>query len=131
MTHLGLFRRRKLLDVWDDRRIKPGQDWREEIQKALNAARVAALLISANFLDSDFIFHEEIPALLQKRREEGLKLIPIIVKPCAWKAEPWLSSTQAVPKDGTPLMKGAEYEIEEKLAEIAEAIASAVLDGPI
>ncbi len=69
--------------------------------------------------------------MLQKRREEGLKVIPVIAKPCAWKSLPWLSSMQVIPKDGTPLMKGAEYEIEEKLAEIAEAIASVILNAPV
>ncbi len=123
MVHLGIFKRQKLLDVWEDRRIKPGEDWAWEIRKALSRAGVAVLLISANFLDSDFIFREEIPTLIEKQRKDGLKVIPVIVKPCAWKAVPWLSSMQVVPKDGAPLMKGTEYEIEENFARIADEIA--------
>ncbi len=52
-----------------------------------------------------------------------MEVIPVIVKPCAWKALPWLSSMQVIPKDGAPLMKGTEYEIEENFAGIAEDIA--------
>ncbi len=124
MSHLSIFKQQKLLEVWEDRRINPGEDWAWEIRKALSRAKVAVLLISANFLDSNSILHEEVPALLEKRRKEGLEVIPIIVKPCAWRAAPWLSSMQALPKDGEPLMKGTEYEIEQKFAEIAELIAS-------
>ncbi len=126
MSHLSIFKQEKLLDIWEDRRIKPGEDWAWEIRKALSRAGVAVLLISANFLDSNFIQREEVPALLEKRRKEGLVVIPVIVKPCAWRATPWLSSMQVIPKDGAPLMKGTEYEIEEKLAQIAEQIASVI-----
>ncbi len=126
MTHLDVFQQQNQLEVWDDRRITPGEDWFNEIQKALADAKVAVLLISANFLGSSFIREKEIPTLLEKRRRDGLKVIPVIVKPCAWEAAPWLASMQAVPEDGTPLMKGTEYEIEEKFAEIARRIASII-----
>ena len=91
-----------LLDLWDDRRIGTGEDWRAEIAEAMGRANVAILLISADFLTSQFILGEEVPRLLQRRDAEGLRVFPVIVRPCAWKTVPWLSRMQVRPKDGRP-----------------------------
>src|SRR5262245_18665540 len=60
------------------------------IQEAMNAAGVAILLISANSLTSDFILREEISRLLERRASEGLRIFPVIIKPCDWEAVGWL-----------------------------------------
>lgn len=52
------------IDVWDDTRIRVGDDWQGEIESALNKAKVAVLLISADFLASEFIKNNEIPNIL-------------------------------------------------------------------
>ena len=69
------------LDVWDDRRIRAGDDWYDEIKKAINDADAAVLMISADFLTSDFILKEEVPVLLQRRSKEGMNVFPLIVRP--------------------------------------------------
>ena len=84
VTHLGVLQRQGLLDLWDDRRIGAGADWRREIRQAMDRACVAVLLVSADFLTSEFILGEEVPRLLQRRDEEGLRVFPVIVRPCAW-----------------------------------------------
>ena len=53
-----------LIDTWVDTKLRSGQLWREEIEKALNAAKAAILLISASFWASDFIAKYELPTLL-------------------------------------------------------------------
>jgi tetratricopeptide (TPR) repeat protein len=126
VTHLGVLQREGLLDVWDDRRIETGTDWYPEIEAAMAAAGVAILLISANFLTSPFILDEEVPRLLERRGKEGLRIFPIIVKPCAWQQVKWLARMQARPKSGKPLSGGSDYEIDATLAAIAEEIASIV-----
>ncbi len=55
------------VEAWDDRRIKAGEDWYVEIQKALKHADAAVLLVSADFLTSGFILTEEVPTLLKQR----------------------------------------------------------------
>ena len=119
VTQLGVLE----LDVWDDRRIAGGDDWFREIEQAIGRAGVAILLISAEFLTSTFILREEVPRLLERRQKEGLRVIPLIVRPCAWKKVKWLSSIQARPKDGQALSRGSKPQYEQHLADLAEEVA--------
>lgn len=83
-THLMPFERNKKLKFWVDERINIGDQWRCEIEKALNEALVAILLVSADFLASDFILNNELPPLLEACEREGVRIIPVILKPCAF-----------------------------------------------
>jgi hypothetical protein len=62
----GIYRQK--LEVWSDENIKPGDDWENKIISAIASSRVALLLVSRNFLRSDFIVQKELPAIL--RRDE-------------------------------------------------------------
>jgi GTPase SAR1 family protein len=101
-------KRRGIIDTWQDRLIRPGDDWYEEIQSAMNNADIALLLISADFIESRFINEEEVPRLLERRKAEGMRVIPIIVRPCMWTSEPFFRGLQALPKNGKPVITFAE-----------------------
>ena len=116
---LGVLVEQKLIDTWDDRRIDVGDDWKPEIEQALQRANAAVLMISANFLTSKFILGNEVPRLLKRRDEEGLSVIPVIVKPCAWQTVPWLAKLQCLPIDGRVLSAGDDNQIEHDLADLA------------
>ena len=88
-------------------------------RRPMDEARVAVLLISADFLDSDFILETEVPRLLQHRAKDGLRIIPLIVRPCAWQAFDWLASIESRPRNGRALSKGRKAKVEEDLAELA------------
>src|SRR6187455_1505224 len=77
-VHLRPLARRTALDIWEDSRISPGQEWREEIAKALARARVAILIVSADFLASEFVVSNELPPLLHRAAQGGLLVLPLI-----------------------------------------------------
>jgi tetratricopeptide (TPR) repeat protein len=126
VSHLGVLKMENIIDVWDDRRIEAGDDWHAEIDNAIITASIAILIISANFLTSKFIIDEEVKKLLERRVKEGVRVIPVIAKPCAWTQVKWLSSIQARPKDGKPLSAGSEHQIDVDLAKLANEIAGIV-----
>jgi hypothetical protein len=116
----------ELLGLWSDDRIGGGDDWQAEIEEAMNAASVAILLVSANFLTSEFILGREVPELLRRREAEGLRVIPVIAKPCAWREVAWLRSMNCRPRDGRPVWREAGIHADEELARIAEEVARSV-----
>jgi hypothetical protein len=78
-THLKPLERRGQLELWDDTRIQAGDKWRHEIREAIESCRVAILLISADFMASDFIHTNELPPLLNGARRRGVRIFSIIV----------------------------------------------------
>ena len=126
LTHLRVLQKRGIIDLWDDHRIRPGHNWYVAIKKALDSASVALLLVSADFLASEFLLNEEIPNLLSRRKNEGLHVIPVIVRPCVWREVEWLARMQVLPKDGGFLSNGDKNQIDSALAEIATEVAKAV-----
>jgi internalin A len=113
-----------LIDVWDDTRIQPGQDWREEIQKALDDARLAILLVSQDFLTSEFISNDELPKLLDSAKNKGVEILWIAVSSCTVDDTP-IARYQAVHKE-PPLDLLSDPEKKEKLLRIYEKIKSVV-----
>jgi len=111
---------------WDDTMIKPGADWRSEIEHALASAKVAVLLVSADFLASDFIANDELPKLLKAAEDEGAKIIPLILSPSRFTRIPSLARFQAVNPPDRPLAGLSRSRREEVLAQAAEAIENAL-----
>jgi hypothetical protein len=126
VTHLGVLQQEGLLDLWDDRRIGAGGNWYQKIQEAIAKARVAVLLVSADFLTSNFILSEEVPRLLELQDKEGLRIYPVIIRPCAWKRVKWLARMNLRPNDGRPISSGDEHQVDADLAAIADEVAAII-----
>jgi tetratricopeptide (TPR) repeat protein len=120
--HLKVLERHGSLSFWDDRQIAAGQEWRAEIKSALDSADAAILLISTDFLGSNFINDEEVPAILQRRISDGMKVFPLVVRSCLWQKVPWLEPLQARPIDGKPLGRFRGDDIDRILAELVSEI---------
>jgi hypothetical protein len=126
VTHLGVLQQESILDLWDDRRIGAGGNWYQKIQEAIAKAKVAVILVSADFLTSNFILSEEVPHLLERRDKEGLRIFPVIIRPCAWKRVKWLARMNLRPKGDKSISSGAEHQIDADLAAIAEEVAAII-----
>ncbi|AUX46755.1 uncharacterized protein SOCE26_082640 [Sorangium cellulosum] len=122
VQHLRVIEKQGLLEVWDDERIDAGENWRHEIAREIERARVAVLLVSADFLASDFVLAEEVPRLLRGRQSFGLRVLPVLVSPCLWQAVPWLAEMKLLPYDGRPLSAGAGHSADANLAAISGEI---------
>jgi hypothetical protein len=107
---------------WDDRKIKPGNKWRDEIRMAIDAASVAILMISADYLASEFVTTNEIPPLLKAAEERGCQILPIILGPCRFLRTPSLAEFQAVNSASRPLNAMKAHQSEAVFAQMAETI---------
>lgn len=96
LVHLKPLEREGLIDLWVDTRLRAGDRWKKEIEKALLRATVAVLLVSADFLASDFITDNELPPILRNAEEQGTRIIPLIVKPCRFTRDKNLRHFQAI-----------------------------------
>jgi formylglycine-generating enzyme required for sulfatase activity/tetratricopeptide (TPR) repeat protein len=113
------------LSLWDDSRIQPDDKWREEIETALAAAKVALLLVSSDFLASEFVTNSELPQLLTAAEEEGLRILWVPVRPSLVRRTP-IYAYQGVLDPGRSLAQMNSVEQEEALVEIALAIEKAL-----
>ena len=121
-VHLKPLERLGLIELWDDSRIKAGEKWKETIEAALERASVALLVISADFLASDFIVGNELPPLLRAAEERGTTVMPIIAKPSRFTRDPHLSIFQAINDPAAPLISATVADQEAVYAKIAERV---------
>lgn len=127
--HIAVLERRGLVDVWSDTRIAVGDDWEREIENALTAAKVAVLLVSPAFLASDYIWKHEMPRVVA-HSAQGMDVLPLIVRPCAWRLEEALVRLQARPSEGRPLSLGGDSQIDSDLSALVYELAARVGRSP-
>jgi hypothetical protein len=88
MVHLLPFNRDRKIHIWTDTMIPPGAMWPKAIEEAINSAKVAIFLVSADYLASDFIGRKELPLLLAAAKQERASIIPVVIKPCLYNHSP-------------------------------------------
>jgi hypothetical protein len=84
---------------WCDRQLNAGDLWNGEIEAQLQAADVALVLVSQAFLNSSYC-SKEAGVFIERRRIDGLRIVPVILSACDWERQPWLKETQVLPRDG-------------------------------
>ena len=87
--HLKLFQRQGLLASWCDRQIDAGSDWQHAIDEHLETASLILLLISPDFLASDYCYELEMQRALERQQAGQARVIPIILRPCDWQRTPF------------------------------------------
>lgn len=98
-THLALMRRQGLIEAWHDRRINAGDEVDETISNQLNTADIILLLISADFISSNYCYSREMTRALERHEAGDARVIPVILRPCDWHTAPF-GKLLAAPKDG-------------------------------
>jgi hypothetical protein len=97
-THLSNLKRQGLIASWHDRDIPAGSEWAGDIDENLEKADVILLLVSANFIASNYCFEKEMKRALERHEAKQAVVIPIILKPCDWTGVPF-GKLQGLPKD--------------------------------
>jgi hypothetical protein len=113
--------RNSTISVWDDTKIKAGARWKEEIEPALGAAKVAVLLVSPNFLKSDFIAKHELPPILNAAAKDGLLIFWLLVSDCLYE-ETEIKDYQAAHDISKPLDSLTPAERNAVLADVCRRI---------
>jgi len=117
------------LKLWDDFQIPPGAKWKEEIEKALSSAKVALLLVSDEFLASEFVTNSELPPLLEAARQEGLRILWVCLSPCFVEFTP-INDYQAVVPPSPVLEAMSPVEQQVALKRIALSVREALVTPP-
>lgn len=109
-------------ETWDDTKIKSGEKWKIEIEKALKECKIAILLISTDFLASDFIQNDELPPLLKKAEEDGTVILPLIVGYSRFTKSKNLKDFQAVNDPNNPLISCSKAEVQKILVKLTDDV---------
>jgi internalin A len=103
-THLKLLQRQGLIETWHDRKIEAGEEWKRKIDENLERADIILLLISADFMASDYCYEIEMKRALERHDQGEARVIPIILREVNWLRAPF-AGLQALPKDGLAVTK--------------------------
>jgi TIR domain len=127
-VHLRPLMRLGRIELWVDTEMKAGDEWRDEIEQAVESCSVAVLLVSADFLASDFIYRNELPPLLNAAKRRRVRILPVIASSCSFQHSE-LARFQAVNSPSKPLDLMSKGEQENALAELSEAVRQALLSS--
>ena len=117
--HLAILKRQGLICDWHDRQITAGRDWEQEINQHLETADIVLLLVSADFLASDYCWSREMNRALQRHDAGEARVIPVAVHPVDWEGAPF-AKLQGLPKAMKPISQWQNSA--EALADVAQGI---------
>jgi serine/threonine-protein kinase len=100
--HLSILRRNGVISAWHDRNIQAGKEWGKEIDENIESSKMILLLVSADFLASDYCYDIEMRRAMEKHEAGESRVIPIILKPTDWSGAPF-SKLQALPNNAKPV----------------------------
>lgn len=102
VKHLSILKRQGVLEAWHDRQIDAGAEWANEIDEHLNEAQIILLLISSDFMASDYCYDIEMKRAMERHEANEAVVIPIILRSCVWQGAPF-GKIQGLPKDMKPV----------------------------
>lgn len=123
--HLAALRRQKLIDGWYDGEMLAGDELDPTVLANLDRADVILLLVSADFINSDYCYRVEMERAFERHEAGEARVIPVILRDCDWKHPP-ISNVLVTPKDGRPVTSWANKD--EALTDVAKQVRKAVED---
>ncbi len=124
-AHLDILRRQKLISTWKDTDISPGTEWEPQIMNSLNKAQIILLLISANFMSSDFCYSTEMDQAIKRHDADLVRVIPIVITPVYWEGAPF-AKLKILPTDAKPVTSWPTHN--DAFADVVSEIAKAIKD---
>ena len=124
-THVSVLQRQGLVSLWNDRRIVPGDVWVKTIDVHLEMASVILLLVSADFLASDYCYSVEMKRALERQEAGEARVIPILVRPVDWTGAPF-AHLQVLPTDAKPIVSWPDKNT--ALADVAAGIRRVIVE---
>lgn len=121
--HLSALLRQGIITAWHDRRITAGKDFAESIDENINLADVILLLISPDFIASDYCYEIEMRRAMERQGKGNARVIPVILRPCDWHELPF-GKLLAAPKDGRPITKWPD--MDDAFLDVVRAIKNAL-----
>jgi hypothetical protein len=122
-TYLAPLKQKNLIIEWHDRKIDPGADWNAEISTQIESADLMIMLLSPDFLASEYCFGVEMEKAFARTKNDDLRLAPVLIRPCLWE-ESRFSALQMIPRDAKPI--SASPSVDEALKAVAIEIRSVV-----
>ncbi|HEX8775481.1 MAG TPA: TIR domain-containing protein [Pyrinomonadaceae bacterium] len=100
--HLAMLKRQGLIEGWHDRKILASSEWAGEIDAYLDRADIILLLISADFLNSNYCYGVEMKRAIERHQAGEARVVPILLRECDWKSSPF-AKLHALPTDAKPI----------------------------
>lgn len=135
-AHLSSLQRQEIIKVRCDGDVSAGKEWDQEIKKFLNNANIILLLISSDFIHSDYCYSTEMQHSLERHKQKETRVIPVILRPVSgWEKVPHgdlqLGQLQALPKDAKPVISWANRdEVWQEIVQGIEKVAHELLLRP-
>jgi TIR domain len=124
-THLSLLNRQGYISQWHKREILPGSLWEKEINAHLASARIILLLISPDFIASDYCYGVEMQEALKRHFANEARVIPILLRQCDWETAPF-GGIQALPTNAKPVRTWSDKDA--AFTDIAKGIRKVIED---
>ena len=124
-AHLSNLRRQNVITSWYDGDISPGTDWKSQIMEHLNTDQIILLLISADFIASDFCYSVEMVQAIARHGANQARVLPIILRPTDWQGAPF-AKLKVLPTDGKAVTSWSTHD--DAFLDIVQGIRQAIED---
>lgn len=109
IKHLKILKNQGWIQDWHDGQISAGSEWEKEIETHLNSAQIILLVISSDFLASDYCYHKELKKALERHDHREACVIPVILRPTDWYDAPF-GKLQVLPEGALPITKWENHD---------------------